>query len=104
MTTEAWKRLLGDIFKWMGMFSADPEDMIAAVEAEAIAAERARIADGVWGLEGQCHSYSGLYCDSSPCVENVSRAAVLAIVEESWASTGSSRRCCGVASAIPRRA
>jgi hypothetical protein len=45
--TEAGNRLLGDIFNWIGKFSADPEDMIAAIEAEVLAAERARIAEAV---------------------------------------------------------
>jgi hypothetical protein len=53
--------------------------MIAGMDGERIAALRA----GVEGLEGQCHSSSGLRCDASPCVENVSRAEVLALLDES---------------------
>ena len=48
---------------------------------KAVDAERARIAEAVRGLEGQCHDGEGLGCDSFPCEVNVSRAAVLAIVE-----------------------
>ena len=52
---------------------------------EAVPAERARIRAAVVGLEGQCHSYSGLGCDASPCIENVYRDDVLAIIDE-WPS------------------
>ena len=84
MKTEAGKRLLAQIIveddaEWV--FPLDPEAAIAAIEAEACAAERARIAEAVRGLEGQCHDGEGLGCDSFPCEVNVSRAAVLAIVE-----------------------
>jgi len=59
---------------------AEVEALFAAIEAEAIADERARIADAVRGLDGECHDGEGLGCDTYPCVVNVSRAAVLAIV------------------------
>lgn len=79
MTTQAGKRLLGDI--WISRtFEADPEDMIAAIEAEAVVAERVRIAAAVRGrkipqadpdyLTHYGHGY------------NDAIAAVLAIVEE----------------------
>jgi hypothetical protein len=47
---------------------------------EAVAAERARITKAVREEEGMCHDGEGLGCDSFPCVENISRAAVLAAV------------------------
>ena len=56
------------------------EAAFARVEHHAFAAERARIADAVRGLDGECHDGEGLGCDTSPCVVNVSRAAVLAII------------------------
>jgi hypothetical protein len=72
MTTEAGKRLLGGIWH---EFSADPEDMIAAIEAEAIAAERARIAAAVRDMRWAPDS------DEDEETEWVDRAAVLALLE-----------------------
>jgi hypothetical protein len=36
----------------------------------------------VAGMEGQCHDYEGLGCDSYPCVVNVSRKEVLAAIDK----------------------
>jgi len=81
MTTEAGKRLLAG--SWvLGPGQPLMVHIIAAIEAEAVAAERTRIAEAVRGLEGQCHDGEGLGCDSFPCSVNVSRAAVLAIIEK----------------------
>jgi hypothetical protein len=55
--------------------------MIAGMDGDWIAALRA----GVEGLEGQCHDGEGLGCRSDPCVENVSRAEVLALIEDAMA-------------------
>jgi len=56
-------------------------DEVALIQTAAVAARNAEIAEAVRGLEGQCHAFTGLGCDSFPCEVNVSRAAVLAIVE-----------------------
>ena len=57
------------------------EAAFARVEHHAFAAERARIADAVRGLDGECHDGEGLGCETHPCMENVSRAAVLAEID-----------------------
>jgi len=77
---EAWIDAV-DI-EW-GLGEGDRESMLgvlAVIEAEAVAAERERIAEAVRRLDGECHDGEGLGCDTHPCMENVSRAAVLAII------------------------
>ena len=49
------------------------------MDGEQLAALRA----GIEGLEGRCHDGEGLGCRADPCVENVSRAEVLALLDES---------------------
>jgi hypothetical protein len=35
----------------------------------------------VEALEGRCHDGEGLGCNADPCVENISRSAVLALID-----------------------
>lgn len=93
-TVKARERLLDDWASDGERVQLEP--MVAAIEAEAVAAEhkravdacarvvmaeRARIAEAVRALDGECHDGEGLGCETHPCVENVSRASVLAIVK-----------------------
>ena len=52
------------------------------IAERAVAAERARLREAVEGLDGQCHDGEGLGCETFPCVENVSRDQVLALLGE----------------------
>ena len=75
---EAWIDAV-DI-EW-GLEPADRETMlgeVAAIEVEAVAVALSALRERVAGMEGQCHDGEGLGCDTHPCMENVSRAAVLA--------------------------
>ena len=71
MTTEAGKRLSADI--GYGLI----DDDIAAIEAEAVAAERTRIAEAVRGLPTATRYYS----DEDPPLRVVPLQSVLDLVE-----------------------
>ena len=85
-TTEAGKRLLDDLAgdtegtTVLVAYRSGLAHDISAIEAEAVAAALTALRERVAGMEGQCHDGEGLGCDTYPCVVNVSRAAVLAIV------------------------
>ena len=76
-TTAAGKRLLDAGVVYRSWYPVERET-IAAIEAEAVADALTALRERVAGMEGQCHDGEGLGCETYPCMENVSRAAVLA--------------------------
>ena len=78
MTTEAGKPLPADLHSWILVSGPRPEEYVAAIEAEAVAAERARIRAAVLS--------AGMFvgCGGYGCTEerNDELAAVLALLEE----------------------
>ena len=62
------------------------ERTIAGMDGERVASALDGLRAGVEGLEGQCHDGEGLGCRAEPCVENVSRAEVLALIDAASAA------------------
>jgi hypothetical protein len=63
-------------------FSPDLMEVSAGQPERYLAMSRdSELRDAIRSLPGACHDGEGLGCESDPCVENVSRAAVLAILD-----------------------
>ena len=89
-TTKSGKALSHALYEAEGIHA---DDRILNIEAEAVAAERARLREVVEGLAGACHDGEGLGCETSPCVENVSRDEVLGLLGPRCDALLSGRRC-----------